>query len=91
MQVALDAAIQKRLKMITRQLGEVRSVEAEAQLARKQLDTFDRLYSAASCTQLHHNILEKDFECPVCYEVSIVQQSFIIHDPINLAIIVITR
>ena len=82
MQVALDAAIQKRLKMITRQLGEVRSVEAEAQLARKQLDTFDRLYSGPSCTQLHHNILEKDFECPVCYEVSMVQ-SFIIHDPIN--------
>ena len=89
MQVALDAAIQKRLKMITRQLGEVRSVEAEAQLARKQLDTFDRLYSAASCTQLHHNILEKDFECPVCYEVSIVQQSFIIHDPINQKIFII--
>ena len=70
--------------MITRQLGEVRSVEAEAQLARRQLDTFDRLYSAASCAQLHHNILEKDFECPVCYEVSIMHnmQLIIIHDPI---------
>ena len=72
LQVALDQAVQKRLQMITRQLNQVKSVETEIHLARKQLHSFDRLYTnteVASPSGTSRNIFEKDFECPVCYEV----------------------
>ena len=42
------------------------------QVTKRQLDTFDRLYGMggpASPTVPRNSILEKDFECPVCYEV----------------------
>ena len=42
------------------------------QVTKRQLDTFDRLYGMggpASPTIPRNSILEKDFECPVCYEV----------------------
>ena len=71
-QVALDEAIKKRLKMITRQVNEVKSVESQIQLVRRQLDGFDRMYGMGgshSPSVPAHNIFEKDFECPVCYEV----------------------
>ena len=70
-QVALDEAIKKRLKMITRQVNEVKSVENQIQLVRRQLDSFDRIYGMGgprSPVSPSHNIFEKDFECPVCYE-----------------------
>ena len=71
LQVALDEAVKKRLKMITRQVNEVRSSETDLQLAKKQLDLFDRQYGAAgsSSSAQHSSIFEKDFECPVCYEI----------------------
>ena len=74
LQQTLDDAIKKRLKMITKQVNEVKSLENEIQIARKQLDTFDRLYGlggpASPGVGGHsHNIFEKDFECPVCYEI----------------------
>ena len=71
LQVALDEAVKKRLKMITRQVNEVRSLETDLQLSKKQLDLFDRQYGAAgtSSSSQHSNIFEKDFECPVCYEI----------------------
>ena len=71
LQVALDEAIKKRLKMITRQVNEVKSIESQIQVARKQLDSFDRVYGvggAGSPGGAGQNIFEKDFECPVCYE-----------------------
>ena len=73
LQVALDEAIKKRLKMITRQVNQVKSIETQIQLVRKQLDGFDRVYGlggvgSPSGFQQGHNIFEKDFECPVCYE-----------------------
>ena len=72
LQFALDEAVQKRLRMITRQVNEVKSLETEIHLARKQLHTFDRCYNtseSASLGGVGKNIFEKDFECPVCYEV----------------------
>ena len=69
LQVALDEAVKKRLKMITRQVNEVRSLETELQLSKKQLDLFDRQYGAAGTSSQHSSIFEKDFECPVCYEI----------------------
>ena len=69
LQVALDEAVKKRLKMITRQVNEVRSSETELQLSKKQLDLFDRQYGAAGTSSQHSSIFEKDFECPVCYEI----------------------
>ena len=42
------------------------------QVTKRQLDTFDRLYGMggpSSPTVPRNSILEKDFECPVCYEV----------------------
>ena len=73
LQVALDEAIKKRLTMITRQVNEIKSIESQIQLVRKQLDSFDRVYGlggvgSPSGFQQGHNIFEKDFECPVCYE-----------------------
>ena len=41
-------------------------------VTKRQLDTFDRLYGMggpSSPTIPRNSILEKDFECPVCYEV----------------------
>ena len=73
LQIALDEAIKKRMKMITRQVNQVKSLETEIQIARRQLDQFDRLYSnsstGSSSHASHQNIFEKDFECPVCYEI----------------------
>ena len=43
-------------------------------VTKRQLDTFDRLYGMggpSSPTIPRNSILEKDFECPVCYEVRI--------------------
>ena len=71
LQVALDEAIKARLKMITRQVNEIKSIESQVQLVRKQLDSFDRVYGlggAGSPGGSGTNIFEKDFECPVCYE-----------------------
>ena len=71
LQVALDEAVKKRLKMITKQVNEVRALETDLQLSKKQLDLFDRQYGAANSSSLtqHSSIFEKDFECPVCYGV----------------------
>ena len=73
LQVLLDEAIKKRLTMITRQVNQVKSIESQIQLVRKQLDSFDRVYGLGGVGspggfQQGHNIFEKDFECPVCYE-----------------------
>ena len=75
LQLALDEAIKARLKMITRQVNEVKSIESQVQVVRKQLDSFDRVYglgggsgSPGGLGGAGHSIFEKDFECPVCYE-----------------------
>jgi len=72
LQALLDEAMKKRLGMITRQVAQVHRMEEELQVTKRQLDTFDRLYGMggpASPTVPRNSILEKDFECPVCYEV----------------------
>ena len=72
LQSSLEEAMKKRLKMITRQVNEVKNLEDEIQLSKKQLDSFDRLYGmggANSPVIPSNNIFEKDFECPVCYDV----------------------
>jgi len=72
LQALLDEAMKKRLGMITRQVAQVHRMEEELQVTKRQLDTFDRLYGMggpSSPTIPRNSILEKDFECPVCYEV----------------------
>merc|ERR1712223_2301722 len=72
LQALLDEAMKKRLGMITRQVAQLHRMEEELQVTKRQLDTFDRLYGMgrpSSPTIPRNSILEKDFECPVCYEV----------------------
>ena len=55
-----------------RQVAQVGRLEEELQVTKRQLDTFDRLYGMGGPTSPllpHNTIFEKDFECPVCYEV----------------------
>ena len=55
-----------------RQVAQVGRLEEELQVTKRQLDTFDRLYGMGGRTSPilpHNTIFEKDFECPVCYEV----------------------
>ena len=72
LQTSLEEAMKKRLKMITRQVNEVKNLEDEIQITKRQLDGFDRLYGMGgpgSPVLPPNNIFEKDFECPVCYDV----------------------
>jgi hypothetical protein len=72
LQTSLEEAMKKRLKMITRQVNEVKNLEDEIQITKRQLDAFDRLYGMGgpgSPVIPPNNIFEKDFECPVCYNV----------------------
>jgi hypothetical protein len=52
-------------------VAQVRGLEEELAVTRRQLDSFDRVYGMGGASPLpsRHSILEKDFECPVCYEV----------------------
>ena len=60
-------------------------------VTKRQLDTFDRLYGMggpSSPTIPRNSILEKDFECPVCYEVRNIINFFVScaqHQPLSTA------
>jgi len=74
LQTSLEEAMKKRLKMITRQVNEVKNLEDEIQITKRQLDSFDRLYGMGGLDSPMlppNNIFEKDFECPVCYDVMV--------------------
>merc|ERR1712106_800512 len=72
LQESLDIAMKKRLAMITRQVNEVRKIDDEIQIQKRQLNSFDRLYGMGGPTtpdRPSNSIFEKDFECPVCYDI----------------------
>ena len=72
LQTSLEDAMKKRLKMIPRQVNEVKNLEDEIQITKRQLDSVDRLCGMGgpgSPIIPPKNIFEKDFECPVCYDV----------------------
>ena len=53
-------------------MSEVKKLELEVAADRRRLESFDRQYGMGgrgSPALSHNNIFEKDFECPVCYEV----------------------
>lgn len=70
LQASLEDAMKKRLSMITRQVSEIKNIEEELRASKKMLDKFDRNYGMGGSSPVPqtNNILDKDFECPVCYD-----------------------